>query len=173
MGSQSVTRGVPHRFIPSPILFNILTNYLDEEIESTLTIFADDSKPGDKVDRHVLHRDTGSLEEWSSKNIVKINKGKVLHLVQNNQRVQCQPGSVWLGSSLAKSDWGVLVDSNLNMSQQCTSAATWANRVRSCIRRGITSRDRNMITPLWSVLVRPHLEYSVQFGSPQPKTDTD
>lgn len=95
-----------------------------------------------------MHRDPDSLEEWSSKSIVKINKGKVLHLGQNNQRAQCQPESVWLGSSPAARDRGVLADSKLNMSQQCTAAATRANQVWGCICRGITSRDSDMIIPL-------------------------
>ncbi|PKU30900.1 hypothetical protein llap_18797 [Limosa lapponica baueri] len=48
-----------------------------------------------------------------------------------------------------------------------------SNRILGCICRGITSRDRDMIIPLYSVLVRPHLGYCVQFWSPQFKKDVD
>ena len=78
-----------------------------------------------------------------------------------------------LSSSFAERDLMVLVDNKLNVSQLCTAAATKANQILGCIHRAITSRDRDVIIQLYSVLAGPHLEYCVQFWSPQFKKDVD
>ncbi|GAB0181403.1 mitochondrial enolase superfamily member 1 [Grus japonensis] len=147
---RTVTSGIPQGSVLGLALFNIFVSDMDSGIERTLSKFADDTKLCGVVDtvegRDAIQRDLDRLERL---------------------------GEEWIESSPEEKDLGVLIDEQLNMSRQCALAAQKANRVLGCIKRGVTSRSREVILPFYSALVRPHLEYCIQLWGPQYRRDME
>ena len=122
-----------------------------------------------------IQRDLDRLESWAEGKLMRFNKGKckVLHLGRHNPMHQYRLRADLLESSSAERHLGVLVDDKLTMSQRCALAVQKASGSLGNLKKSVASRSREVLLPLYTALVRPHLESCVQFWAPQFKKDEE
>ncbi len=167
-----VTSGVPQGSVLGPLLFLIYINDLDCGIVSKISKFADDTKLGGKVlttdDCKAIQRDLDNLSTWSDKWLLNFNgaKCKVMHVGYNNVKYNYKLQEQNLLKVTEEKDLGIIVKSDLKCDIQCSAASRKANTILGFIARNFDCKTPEVITRLYTSLVRPHLEYAVQFWSP-------
>ncbi|MCP4269716.1 MAG: hypothetical protein GY777_29780, partial [Candidatus Brocadiaceae bacterium] len=180
-GSKSdwatVASGVPQGSVLGPLLFIIYINDLDTGVNSSISKFADDTKIGRVInsveDKRALQMDLDVLHEWANKWQMEfnVNKCKVLHMGRTAEDSIYKLDNLDISNSACEKDLGVMVSRDLKPRQQCISVKNKANRVLGFISRSVSNRTEKVILQLYLALVRPHLDYAVQFWSPFYRMD--
>ena len=178
-GWAPVTSGVPQGSVLGPLLFLIYINDLDFDLTSKVSKFADDTKLGvnaaDPALVAELQRDLSRIGDWSERWLMPFNSDKchVLHVGPGN------PGSAYslqgrsVGVVSAQLDLGVLISGDFKFSAQCVAAEKKAHKMLGYIKRQFSYRNRKVVLSLYNALVRPLLEYAVQFWSPTLRRDIE
>ena len=95
-----------------------------------------------------------------------VSKCQLLQIGNRNNKFEYEIQGQKLRRANSVKDLGVTVSQNLKFSQQCNEAASKANRMLGFINRNFTFKSKDIILPLYTSMVRPHLEYAVQFWDP-------
>ena len=172
-----VMSGVPQGSVLGPLLFIIYINDLDNVVTCDISKFADDTKVGRLInsqhDVELLQTDLDRMYEWSINWQMNFNIGKcsVLHIGRNNTSNSYTLNGEGLSKLDSARDLGVIVSYDLRPREQCINARNKANRVLGFIARSVTNKTAEVILRLYLALVRPHLDYAVQFWSPYYRMD--
>ena len=164
-----VKSGVPQGSVLGPLLFIIYINDLDIGITSKISKFADDTKIGRSItnenDTEALQRDLDSLHKWADDWQMKFNVDKcsVIKFGKRQNNVNYKLDNMEISTSDKERDLGVIVSSDLKPRNQCISARNKANRMLGFISRSVSNRTADVILKLYLALVRPHMDYAVQF----------
>jgi len=173
---RPVMSGVPQGLVLVSVLFTIFVGDMDSGTGFTLSKFANVTKLCSTADmleeRDGIQRDLDRLERWARANLMKFNKVKckILHMGQGIPKHIYRLYGEWIESSPEQKDFGVLIDEKIYMTGQCVLTAI---HILGCTTRSVASRLNEAILPLYSALVRLHLESCVQLRSPQHRKYMD
>ena len=154
-----------------PLLFLIYINDLDIGLSSRISKFADDTKIGLPINQEnyiKIKNDLKMLEIWSNQWMLEFNvqKYKVMHIGKKNPNFNYSLYGNNIECVDKQRDLGVIISNDLKYADQCDQAYKKANRMLGLISRTISHKSKYTILPLYTSLVRPHLEYCVQHWSP-------
>ena len=175
----NVTSGVPQGSVLGPILFLIYINDIDEGLVCRLSKFADDTKIGNSaatpLQRQTIQSDLDKLFHWSQEWQMdfNVNKCKVLNIGSKNIKSSYTMNNIQLENVSNEKDLGIIITNDLKPTKQCTEAVKKANKLIGFIGRAFEYKTEKTVLTLYNSLVRPQLEYCVQFWSPYYKKDME
>ena len=135
--------GIPQGSVLGPILFVLFINDLPDMINSTVHIFADDTK----VYRRVSSDD---------------DRAKLQEDINSRVELQSTPCEKYLG---------IYIDNKLKFHDHAAHAVNKGNKMLGLIKNTFSCLDEETIPKLYKALVRPHLEYGNVIWHPRFEMD--
>ena len=168
MDTTDVTSGVPQGSVLGPILLLPYINDINENIQSSIRLFADDSiiyrKINSNIDYQILQTDLIQLEKWSDKWQMQFNISNCVHHPITNKTKPSSHQYSLFGHPLSKvashAYLGVKLDSTLSWAKHITEITTTSSKVLGMVKRTLGLCKSEVKDTAYNMLVRPKLEYA-------------
>ena len=179
---KPVISGIPQGSILGPILFTLYVNDIPAQLQSIISMYADDTKLFSALlsnTTNTLINDLKVMEEWSEKFQMRFHPEKchVMHIGNNNPRqeysMSCGDQQHTLDAVSSEKDLGILIDEKLKFSEHINIKVNKANQILGCIKHTFKHINKEIFKLLYKSLVRPHLEYNSVVWNPHLKKDMD
>jgi hypothetical protein len=169
-----VTSGVPQGSVLGPALFLLYINDIEDSINSSIRLFADDSilyreicSPEDHV---ILQHDLNTLASWSQIWLMHFNISKCATLSITRKRKPSLHQYTILGQDLSRVDdheyLGVTISHDLSWTKHCTKIANKAHRTLGLLRRTLSPCKKEVKAKAFRSLVKPQLDYAGEAWNP-------
>ena len=160
-------------------LFLMYINDIEENLNSTVLKFADDTKVLKVIDDHHCHADLQNdikgLKKWAKLWQMQFNvdKCKMMHFGFNNTRHTHTMNNKEIQTVSEEKDLGVIIQVNLKVGKQVAVSVAKANKMLGMIQRSFKSRAEKMMLQLYKSVVRLHVEFAISSWSPHCKKDIE
>ena len=157
-----------------PILFLLYINDINENIQSSIRLFAGDSiiyrKINANIDHQILQTYLIQLEIWSYNWQMQFNILKCVHLPITNKTKPSSHQYSLFGHPLSKvashAYLGVKLDSKLSWAKHITEITAKSSKVLGMVKRTLGSCKPEVKDTAYNMLVRPKLEYASPIWNP-------
>lgn len=171
-----VNSGVPQGSILGPLMFLVYINDLPAVVDSSIAMFADDSKCSRVIknldDCHVLQEDLDCLQGWADSWRLCFNTAKCEVLSVSRKRhpivYDYKIGQHSLVHSASQKDLGIIITKDLKWNAHINNTLAKSYKMLGFLRRhSCNSFDLSTRRLLYLTIVRPYIGYASEVWAPQ------
>ena len=177
---SAVLSGVPQGSVLGPLLFLIMINDIDENVQNVfLSSFADDTRIGMAIrnsdDAKLLQEALDNVYSWARDNNMMLNSSKfeLLHYdnKKNEPHMYLSSTGEFIVPSNSVKDLGVIMSNDCSFTSHIDEVISKVNKLVSWALRNFHCRSKLFILTIWKSILLPHLDYCSQLWSPLKVAD--
>ena len=178
---SQVIGSVPKGTVLGPILFLILIGDINENTNSHVSSFADDTRVllaiTDEDDVKTLQNDLKTIYKWQETNNMQFNSNKFeLLRYGKNQHIKestsyYSPNETTIEQTQCVKDLGIQMNVTLSFTDHIHTMCSKFRQKCGWIMRTFHTRDIHTMKTLWCSIVQPHIDYCSQLWTPHRTGD--